>query len=49
LIGKIVGEFAKDFSRRSLEDIASLIAEADLHAVRLSDRRAGRYEQPRCH
>ncbi|MBR0737431.1 host attachment protein [Bradyrhizobium liaoningense] len=28
LRGKIVGEFAKDFSRRSLEDIASLIADA---------------------
>jgi protein required for attachment to host cells len=28
LKGKIIGEFAKDFSRRSLEDIASLIANA---------------------
>jgi protein required for attachment to host cells len=28
LRGKIVGEFAKDFSRRPLEDIASLIADA---------------------
>jgi protein required for attachment to host cells len=28
LRGKIVGEFAKDFGRRSLEDIASLIADA---------------------
>src|SRR5262245_22148126 len=28
LRGKIIGEFAKDFSRRPLEDIASLIADA---------------------
>jgi protein required for attachment to host cells len=28
LKGKIIGELAKDFSRRSLEDIASLIADA---------------------
>jgi protein required for attachment to host cells len=28
LRGKIVGELAKDFSRRPLEDIASLIADA---------------------
>jgi protein required for attachment to host cells len=28
LRGKIMGEFAKDFSRRPLEDIASLIADA---------------------
>src|SRR3954469_24991928 len=28
LRGKIIGEFAKDFSRRPLEDIASLIANA---------------------
>src|SRR3954451_19237224 len=28
LRSKIIGEFAKDFSRRSLKDIASLIAEA---------------------
>jgi protein required for attachment to host cells len=28
LRGKIIGEFAKDFSRRPLEDIASLIASA---------------------
>jgi len=28
LIGKIVGEFAEDFSRRSLEDVASLITDA---------------------
>jgi len=28
LKGKIIGELAKDFSRRSLEDIASLIANA---------------------
>ena len=28
LRGKIMGEFAKDFSRRPLEDIASLIANA---------------------
>lgn len=28
LTGKIVGEFAKDLSRRPLEEIASLIAEA---------------------
>ncbi|WP_084801218.1 host attachment protein [Bradyrhizobium sp. Tv2a-2] len=28
LRGKIIGEFAKDFSRRSLDDIASLIAVA---------------------
>jgi protein required for attachment to host cells len=28
LRGKIIGEFAKDFSRRSIEDIASLIADA---------------------
>jgi protein required for attachment to host cells len=28
LRGKIMGEFAKDFSRRRLEDIASLIADA---------------------
>ena len=28
LIGKIIGELAKDFSRRPLEDIASLIADA---------------------
>jgi protein required for attachment to host cells len=27
LKGKIIGEFAKDFSRRPLEDIASLIAD----------------------
>jgi protein required for attachment to host cells len=27
LRGKIIGEFAKDFSRRPLEDIASLIAD----------------------
>jgi len=26
---KIIGEFAKDFSRRPLDDIASLIATAD--------------------
>ena len=28
LRGKIIGEFAKDFSRRPLEDITSLIADA---------------------
>ena len=28
LRGKIIGDFAKDFSRRPLEDIASLIADA---------------------
>ncbi|WP_370206840.1 baeRF12 domain-containing protein [Bradyrhizobium elkanii] len=28
LRGKIMGEFAKDFSRHPLEDIASLIADA---------------------
>jgi protein required for attachment to host cells len=28
LRGKIIGEFAKDFSRRPLKDIASLIADA---------------------
>jgi protein required for attachment to host cells len=28
LIGKIISELAKDFSRRPLEDIASLIADA---------------------
>ena len=28
LKGKIIGEFAKDFSRRSLKDIATLIADA---------------------
>jgi protein required for attachment to host cells len=28
LRGKIIGELAKDFSRRSLQDIASLIADA---------------------
>ncbi|MFC7397254.1 host attachment family protein [Chelatococcus sp. GCM10030263] len=28
LKGKIIGELAKDFSRRSLQDIASLIADA---------------------
>lgn len=28
LRGKIIGEFAKDFTRRPLEDIASLIADA---------------------
>jgi protein required for attachment to host cells len=28
LRGKIIGEFAKDFSRRPVEDIASLIADA---------------------
>jgi protein required for attachment to host cells len=28
LRGKILGEFARDFSRRPLEDIASLIANA---------------------
>jgi protein required for attachment to host cells len=28
LRGKVLGEFAKDFSRRSLEDIAALIADA---------------------
>ena len=28
LRGKIIGEFAKDFSRRPLEDIASLIADS---------------------
>jgi protein required for attachment to host cells len=28
LRGKIIGEFAKDFSQRPVEDIASLIADA---------------------
>ncbi|MET4205037.1 protein required for attachment to host cells [Bradyrhizobium sp. LA8.1] len=28
LRGKTIGEFAKDFSRRPLEDIASLIADS---------------------
>ena len=28
LRGKVIGEFAKDFSRRPVEDIASLIADA---------------------
>jgi hypothetical protein len=33
LRGKIIGELAKDFSRRPLEDIVSLIADAPLETA----------------
>ena len=33
LRGKIIGDLAKDFSRRPLEDIASLIADAPLETA----------------